>query len=102
MSCPVLSSPVKGIGKLGLDQWRASRTVVQGSQGWDGETGFGQPEEEKAEGWKGDLMVIFNYLKGCYRQDGARLLSEVCSQRRNVKWSQGAAREILNKYKKEI
>lgn len=41
VSCPVLSSPVKGIGNLSLDQWRATRTVVQGSQGWDGETGFG-------------------------------------------------------------
>lgn len=53
MSCPVLSSPVKGIGNLGLDQWRATRTVVQGSQEWNGETGFGQPEEEKAGGWEG-------------------------------------------------
>lgn len=91
--------------------WQARLRPMEGHQdcgagqsrmGWGNWVWLEKGLEEKAGGWEGDLMVIFNYLKGCYRQDGARLLSEVCSQRRNVKWSQGAVREILSKYKKEI
>ena len=34
---------------------------------------------------RGDLRVVFQYLKGSYRKEGERLLSRVCSDRTREK-----------------
>lgn len=69
--------------------WQARLRPMEGHQ----DCGAGQSRMEwgnwvwpawRRKGWGLGRGVIFNYLKRCYGQDGARLLSELCSQRRNV------------------
>lgn len=88
--------------ELGQVQWRATNTVVildpKINKEWLRKQGFFSLEKGRL---RRDLIVVFSYRRGSYKEDRTRLLSEVHSKEKEVIGTV-ATREIPISYKEKL